>query len=54
MQNARQNEAQPGINIAERHINNVIYADDITLMAESEEKLKNLLIKSKRRVKKLA
>ena len=54
MWNARQNEAQPGINIAERNINNVIYADDITLMAESEEELKSLLMKVKEGLKHLA
>ena len=43
-----------GIKIAGRNINNLRYADDTTLMAESEEKLKNLLMKVKRRVKKLA
>ena len=45
MQNARMDEAQAGIKIAERNINNLRYADDITLMAESEEELKNLLTK---------
>ena len=45
MWNAGQNEAQAGINIAERNINNLRYADDTTLMAESEEKLKSLLMK---------
>ena len=40
-------EAQTGIKIDRRNINNLIYADDITLMAESEEELKNLLIKVK-------
>ena len=43
MWNAGQNEAQAGINIAERNINNLRYADDTTLMAESEEKVKSLL-----------
>ena len=48
-------ELQVGINIAERNINNLRYADDNTLMAESEEELKSLLMKvKKRRVKKLA
>ena len=46
MWNAGQNEAQAGINIAERNINNLKNADDTTLMAESEEKL-NLLMKVK-------
>ena len=40
-------EAQAGIKIARRNINNLIYADDTTLMAESEEELKNLLMKVK-------
>ena len=44
-------EAQTGIKIASRNINNVRYADDTTLMAESEEELKSLLMKVKRRVK---
>ena len=47
MQNARLDEAQPGIKIARRNINNLRYADDTTLMAESEEKLKSLLMKVK-------
>ena len=47
MQNARLDEAQSGINIARRNINNLRYADDTTLMAESEEELKRLLIKVK-------
>ena len=47
MRNARLNEAQAGINIAKRNINNLRYADDTTLMAESEEELKNLLMKVK-------
>ena len=47
MWNARLDEAQAGIKIAGRNINNFIYMDDITLMAESEEKLKNLLMKVK-------
>ena len=54
MQNAGVNEAQAGIKIAGRNINNLRYADDTTLMAESEEELKSLLMKWKRRVKKLA
>ena len=45
MQHARLNEAQPGIKIAGRNINNFRYADDTTLMAESEEVLKSLLRK---------
>ena len=53
MQNARLNEAQARIKIAGRNINNLRYADDITLMVESEEELKRLLMKVKKRVKKL-
>ena len=45
MRNARLNESQAGIKIAMRNINNLKYADDTTLMAESEEELKSLLIK---------
>ena len=45
MQNARLDEAQAEINIAGRNINNLIYADDTTLMTESEEELKSLLMK---------
>ena len=47
MQNARLDEAQAGIKIARRNINNLRYADDTTLMAESEEELKSLLMKVK-------
>ena len=47
MQNARLDEAQAGIKIARRNINNLRYADDITLIAESEEELKNFLKKVK-------
>ena len=47
MRNARLNEAQAGIKIAGRNINNLRYADDISLMAESEEELKSLLMKVK-------
>ena len=54
MQNARLDEAQAGIKIARRNINNLRYADDTTLMAESEEELESLLMKVKRRGKKLA
>ena len=50
MKNAGLDEAQPGMKIAGRNINNLRYADDTTLMAESEEELKSLLM----RVKKLA
>ena len=46
-QNARLDEAQAGIKIAGRNINNLRYADDTTLMAESEEELKSLLMKVK-------
>ena len=45
MRNARLDEAQAGIKIARRNINNLRYADDTTLMAESEEELKSLLMK---------
>ena len=45
MRNARLDEAQAGIKIAERNINNLRYADDTTLMAESKEKLKSLFMK---------
>ena len=48
MQNARLDEAQAGIKIAGRNINNLRYADDTTLMAESEEELKSLLMKMKK------
>ena len=47
MQNARLGEAQAGIKIARRSINNLRYADDTTLMAESKEELKSLLMKVK-------
>ena len=47
MRNARLDEAQAGIKIARRNINNLIYADDTTLMAKSEEELKSLLMKVK-------
>ena len=47
MQNAGLEEAQTGIKIARRNINNLSYADDTTLMAESEEELKSLLMKVK-------
>ena len=54
MQNARMDEAQAGIKIAERNINNLRYADDTTLMAESEEELKTLLMKVKEKSENLA
>ena len=47
MRNARLDESQAGIRIARRNINNFRYADDTTLMAESEEELKSLLMKVK-------
>ena len=47
MQNARQDEAQAGLKIAGRNISNLIYADGTTLMAESEEELKSVLMKVK-------
>ena len=47
MQNSRLDEAQAGIKIARRNINNLRYSDDTTLMAEGEEKLKSLLMKVK-------
>ena len=54
MQNARLNEAQAGIKIAGRNINNLRYADDTTLLEESKEELKNLLMKVKEDSKKVA
>ena len=54
MRNTGLEEAQAGIKIAGRNINNLRYADDTTLMAESEEELKSLLMEVKYRVKKLA
>ena len=48
MRNARLDEAQAGIKIARRNINNLRYADDTTLMAESEEELKSLLMKEEK------
>ena len=54
MRNAGLEETQAGIKIAERNINNLRYADDTTLMAESEEEIKCLLLKRKKRVKMLA
>ena len=52
MQNARLDEAQAGIKIAGRNINNLRYADDTTFMAESEEELRWLLMKVKEESKK--
>ena len=54
MQNARLDEAQAGIMIARRNINNLRYADDTTLMAESEEELKSLLMKVKEESEKVS
>ena len=54
MRNAGLDEAQVEIEIAGRNISNLRYADDTSLMAESEEELKSLVMKVKRRVKKLA
>ena len=53
MRNARLEEAQAGIKIARRNINNFRYADDTTLMAESEEELKSLLVKVKKESEKV-
>ena len=53
MWNARLDEAQAGIKIAGRNINNLRYADDTTLMAESEEELKSLLTKVKKEIEKV-
>ena len=52
MRNTGLEEAQAGIKIARRNINNLRYADDTTLIAESEEKLKNLLMKVKEETEK--
>ena len=54
MRNTGLEEAQAGIKIARRNINNLRYADDTTLMAESEEELKGLLMKVKEESEKLA
>ena len=54
MRNAGLEEAQAGIKIARRNINNLRYADETTLMAKSEEELKVLLMRLKEKVKKLA
>ena len=54
MQNAGLEEAQAGIKIGGRNISNLRYADDTTLLAESEEELKSLLMKVKERVKNFA
>ena len=54
IQNAKLDESQAGIKIASRNIDNLRYADDTTLMAESEEELKNLLMNVKEESEKLA
>ena len=54
MQNAKLGEAQAGIKIARRNINNLRYAEDITFMAENAKELKSLLMKVKKESKKLA
>ena len=54
MRNSRLDEAQAGIKIAGRNINHLRYADDTTLMEESEEELKSLLMKVKEETEKLA
>ena len=54
MQNARLDETQAGIKISRRNINNLRYADDTTLMAESEEEQRSLLMKVKEENEKLA
>ena len=54
MQNTRLDEAQAGIKIARRNVNNLWYADDTTLMAESKEKMKSLLMKVKEESEKMA
>ena len=54
IQNARLDEAQTGVKIAGRNINNLRYADNITLMAESKQELKSLLMKVKEESEKLA
>ena len=53
MQNAGLDKAQDGIKIARRNINNLRYADDITLIAESKEELKSLLMKVKQKSEKV-
>ena len=54
MQNARLDDTKAGIKIGGRNINNLRYADDTTIMAESEEELNSLLMKVKEEMKKLA
>ena len=53
MQNARLDEAQTGIKIARRNINNLRYTDDTTLKAESKEELKSFLMKMKKEIEKV-
>ena len=53
MHNARLDESQAGIKISRRNINNIRYADDTNLLAESEEELKNLLMKVKEKSEKV-
>ena len=53
MRNSGLDEAQTGIKVSERNINNLGYADDTTLMAESEEELKSLLVKVKEESEKI-
>ena len=53
MVNAGLDEAQTGLKIARRNINNLRYADDTTLMAESEEELKSILLKAKEESEKI-
>ena len=53
MRNAGLEEAQAGVKIARRNVNNLRYTDDTTLMAESEEELKNLLMKVKKEIEKV-
>ena len=54
MRNARLEEAQAGIKIARRNINNLVHADNTTLMAESEEELKSILMKMKEESEKVS
>ena len=54
MRNSSLDEAQAGIKVTQRNINNLRYADDMTLRAESEEELKSLLMKVKEESEKLA
>ena len=54
MQNAKLDKAQGGIKIAGRNINNLIYTDDTTLMSETKEELKSLLVKVKKKSEKIS